>query len=89
MDAEEKIQQPETQPPVDDEKQQRETVVEEPIKDEILLKKFQDECLALTPVQRLARMRAINYMGDDYYYLNDLDRAKLDAATVYEREDEL
>jgi hypothetical protein len=32
-------------------------------------------------------MREINYMGDDYYYLNDADRAKLDAATMFERED--
>ena len=34
-------------------------------------------------------MRAINYMGDDYYYLNDADRAKLGAAMSIEREEEL
>ena len=42
-----------------------------------------------TPLERLKRMREINYMGDDYYYLNDLDRAKLDTATNFEKEDEL
>ena len=34
-------------------------------------------------------MRAIYFMGDDYYYLNDADRAKMGAAMSIEREEEL
>ena len=34
-------------------------------------------------------MREINYMGDDYYYLNDADRVKMGAAMSIEREEEL